>query len=579
MARCVGTLGETITRLFRGLARGEGTLERSETREGAGVPGQDARQAQNAHQSSQWFTDRELFLRGGGSLKYLRLTRNRQRGLIAIGAGVALWLLGATVATGYLGLNGLRAQRDIDEQKLAYVALLSDIGDYHREFARIIGEFEGNQSVLLSHLADRAEGADGAIGIDEIQDQLSDTRIDAARMLVVRQALKSRLESFEADLRQLAERDADQRARLAATLETLDQARAESAEVGAARALLDEELQRLEGDLKRVAGEKAELEVALAATQEELDTQRRENEGLARQSRAFHAEVKSLYGEVGAAPRRESRLSGQIAALQSELESARNRAESLEAQRDFQQGRAERMESRLDEVGEIQSAVVARLAQRTMTGIDMIERVVAMTGLNVNDLIDGMDIQGLGLAQGGPYFDIAGDYLITDDPNLEFQSSVVVLNQQMDRWEALQEVIRSIPLSSPLDHYRVSSGFGERVDPVNGRKAMHYGIDLKAPMRTPIMATAPGTVVYAGWRGQYGRVVEIDHGNGIRTRYAHLRKLLVKKGQEVSHREEIGLLGNSGRSTGAHVHYEILVDGKPKDPARFVMAGRNAFKE
>lgn len=579
MARWLGTLGETITRLVRALARGEGTLEATKTREGTGAPGQDA------HQTSPWFTDRELFLRGGGSLRYLRLTRARQLGLIASGAVVALWLVGATVASGYLGLNGLKAQRDIDEQKMAYVALLSDIGEYHREFARIIGEFEGNQSVLLSHLAnsvkgaDSAEGADGAVGLDEIQNQLNDTRIDKARMLVVRQALKSRLESFEADLRQLAARDATQRARLEATLETLDQARSESAEVGAARMLLDEELRRMEGDLDRLADEKAELEVALAATQEELDAHRSENEALARQSRAFHAEVESLYGEVGAAPRRENRLSGEIAALQRDLESALSQAETLEAQRDFQQGRADRMESRLDEVSEIQSAVVARLAQRTMTGIGMIERVVAMTGLNVNELIDGMDIQGLGLAQGGPYIDIAGDYLISDDPNLEFQSSVVVLNQQMDRWEALQEVIRTIPLSSPLDQYRVSSGFGERVDPVNGRKAMHYGIDLKAPLRTPIMATAPGTVVYAGWRGQYGRVVEIDHGNGIRTRYAHLRKLLVKKGQEVDHRQEIGLLGNSGRSTGAHVHYEILVDGKPNDPARFVMAGRNAFKE
>ena len=548
-------------------------MERSKNRKGTGAAGQDA------HQASKWFNDRELFLRGGGSLKYLRLTRARQLGLIAVGAVVALWLVGTTVATGYLGLNGLRAQRDIDDQKLAYLALLSDIGEYHQEFARIIGDFEGNQSVLLSRLAETAEGGEEGIGIDQIQNQLRDTRIDKARMLVVRQALKSRLESFEADLRQLAARDADQKVRLESTLQTLEQARAEGAEVVAARALLDEELRRVESDLDRLAGEKAELELTLAETQDELNAHRLENEALMRQSRAFHAEVESLYGEVGAAPRRENRLGASILALQSDLDSARSRAETFEAQRNFQQGRADRMESRLDEVSEIQSAVVARLAQRTMTGIDMIERIVAMTGLNVNELIDGMDIQGIGLAQGGPYIDIAGDFLITDDPNLEFQSSVVVLNQQMDRWEALQEVIRTIPLSSPLDHYRISSGYGERVDPVNGRKAMHYGIDLKAPIRTPVMATAPGTVVYAGWRGQYGRVVEIDHGNGIRTRFAHLRKMLVKKGQDVTHREEIGLLGNSGRSTGAHVHYEILVDGKPKDPGRFVMAGRNAFKE
>jgi murein DD-endopeptidase MepM/ murein hydrolase activator NlpD len=548
-------------------------LERISDREATGLG------AREAGRTSEWFKDREIFLRGGGSVKYMPLPRGRQLTLFGVGAVVAVWILGATIATGYLGLNQMAAQREIEEQKLAYISLLSDIGEYHQDFARIIGEFEGNQSLLLSHLAETAEADDESFGIDQIQDQLNDTRIDKARMLVVRQALRAHLESFEEDLQHLAARDADQRERLEATLQTLEQARAEGAEVASARSLLDEELSRVETDLERLTGEKAELELTLAAAQDELKASRHDNAALTRQSQAFHAEVASLYGEVGAAPRRESEFRDEIAMLQSDLDATKSHAETLLTQRDFHQARADRMETRLDEVSAIQSAIASRLALRTMAGIDMIERVVAMTGLNVNELIDSMDIEGLGLAQGGPYFDIAGDYLISDDPHLEFQSTVVVLNQQMDRWEALQEVIRTIPLASPLDHYRVSSGYGERADPVNGRNAMHYGVDLKAPLKTPIMVTAPGTVVFAGWRGEYGRVVEIDHGNGIRTRYAHLREFLVKKGQEVAHREEIALLGNSGRSTGAHVHYEILVDGKPNDPARFVMAGRNAFKD
>jgi septal ring factor EnvC (AmiA/AmiB activator) len=548
-------------------------LERISDRQAARLGGCEA------GRTSDWLKDREIFLRGGGRLRYLPLSRGRQLAIIGVGAAVGVWILGATLATGYLGLDRMAAQREIEEQKLAYISLLSDIGEYHQEFARIIGEFEGNQSLLLSRLAETGEAGDEDLGIDQIQNQLNDTRIDKARMLVVRQALKARLEDFEEDLQQLAVRDADQRGRLEATLETLDQARAEGVEVAAARSLLDEELSRVESDLETLAGAKAELELTLAATREELEASRHGNESLTRQSHAFHAEVESLYGEVGAAPQRENELHAEIAMLRNDLDATRSRAETLETQRDFHQARSDRMESRLDEVSDIQSAVVARLAQRTMAGIDMIERIVAMTGLNVNELIGSMEIEGLGLAQGGPYFDIAGDYLISNNPHLEFQSSVVVLNQQMDRWVALQEVLRTIPLASPLDHYRVSSGYGERTDPVNGRKAMHYGVDLKAPLRTPIMAPAPGTVVFAGWRGEYGRVVEIDHGNGISTRYAHLRKLLVKKGQEVAHREEIALLGSSGRSTGAHVHYEILVDGKPNDPARFVMAGRNAFKD
>ncbi len=532
----------------------------------------------DAPQRQPWLRDRELFLRGGGGLKYLQLTRRRQLTGLAAGLAVGLWIVGTTVATGYLGLGYFSDQRKIEEQKLAYLSLLSDIGEYHQEFARIIGNLEGNQSLLLSRLESASAGTNGA-DLAEIHGRLADTQIDKARMLVIRQALKSHLENFEVELKQLAERDAAQRARLRATLATLEQARAEGAEVTAARELLDEELKRTEAGLHRLADEKSELELALAAAQDKLKMSRRENGTLRRETRALQAEVENLYGEVGAAPEREAVLDAEIVALESDLDAANARAETLQTQRDFQQVRADKMESRLDEVTDIQSAVVARLAHRTMAGIDMIERIVAMTGLDVDDLIGGTEIASLGLAQGGPYIDVAGDFLVGDDPNLEFQSSVVVLNQQMDRWEALQEVIRAIPLVSPLDHYTVSSGYGERVDPVNGRKAMHYGIDLKAAFKTPVMATAPGTVVYAGWRGQYGRVVEIDHGNGIRTRYAHLRKILVEKGQQVAHRQEIGLLGVSGRSTGPHVHYEILVDGQPKDPARFVMAGRNAFKE
>ncbi len=453
-ARLYGILGETVARLVRALVRGEGTLERISDREATG-PG-----ARETGQTSEWFKDREIFLRGGGSLKYLALPRGRQLALFGAGAAVAVWILGATIATGYFGLDRMAAQREIDEQKLAYISLLSDIGEYHQEFARIIGEFEGNQSLLLTHLAEIAEdtgAGDESLAIDRIQEQLNDTRIDKARMLVVRQALRAHLESFEEDLQQLAARDADQRERLEATLQTLEQARAEGAEVASARSLLGEELSRVETDLERLAGEKTDLELTLAATRDELKASRHDNEALTRQSRAFHAEVESLYGEVGAAPLRENELQVVISTLQNDLDATKSGAETLQTQRDFQQARADRMETRLDEVSDIQSAVVARLAQRTIAGIDMIERIVAMTGLNVNELIGSMDIEGLGLAQGGPYFDIAGDYLISDEPDLEFQSSVVVLNQQMDRWEALQEVIRTIPLASPLDHYRVSS--------------------------------------------------------------------------------------------------------------------------
>ena len=131
---------------------------------------------------------------------------------------------------------------------------------------------------------------------------------------------------------------------------------------------------------------------------------------------------------------------------------------------------------------------------------------------------------------------------------------------------------------SPLDNFALMSGFGARHDPFTGQAAMHYGLDMSAPMRTPVMATAPGTVVVAGWKSRYGRMVEIDHGNGLRTRYGHLYKINVRRGQKVDFREVVGLLGSSGRSTGPHVHYEVLVNGEPTDPNKFLRAGKDVFK-
>ena len=98
-------------------------------------------------------------------------------------------------------------------------------------------------------------------------------------------------------------------------------------------------------------------------------------------------------------------------------------------------------------------------------------------------------------------------------------------------------------------------------------------------MRQSIYAPAPGTVRVAGWRAKYGRFIEIDHGSGVRTRYGHLHKILVKRGQQVAFRDKIGLLGNSGRSTGPHLHYETVLKGKAVDPMKFLKAGRYVFQE
>jgi murein DD-endopeptidase MepM/ murein hydrolase activator NlpD len=127
----------------------------------------------------------------------------------------------------------------------------------------------------------------------------------------------------------------------------------------------------------------------------------------------------------------------------------------------------------------------------------------------------------------------------------------------------LHQVVAALPLASPLDEAVVTGPFGYRRDPFNRRSAFHDGIDLQAPMRSPIHAAAAGTVVAAGIRPAYGREVEIDHGFGIHTRYAHLAAINVREGDHVERNQLIGALGSSGRSASPHLHYEVLFNGRP----------------
>jgi len=134
--------------------------------------------------------------------------------------------------------------------------------------------------------------------------------------------------------------------------------------------------------------------------------------------------------------------------------------------------------------------------------------------------------------------------------------------------------MKSLPLSVPLDYYQLESRFGPRRDPFNRRSAFHTGIDLSAPYMSPVHATAAGTVTYAGYYSDYGKVVEIDHGNGIATLYAHLHRYIVSVGQRVAEHEQVGFLGSSGRSSGPHVHYEVRVNDEPQDPEKFIGLAR-----
>ncbi len=136
----------------------------------------------------------------------------------------------------------------------------------------------------------------------------------------------------------------------------------------------------------------------------------------------------------------------------------------------------------------------------------------------------------------------------------------------------LADAAEGLPFRRPTAA-RTTSGFGVRFDPFNGRPALHQGQDFAAPLNSPIYATAPGIVSFVGVRSGYGNVVEIDHGRGFKTRFAHLNSMAVQAGQRIALGQRIGAMGTTGRSTGVHLHYEVWMNGRPQNPARFMRAG------
>ena len=221
-----------------------------------------------------------------------------------------------------------------------------------------------------------------------------------------------------------------------------------------------------------------------------------------------------------------------------------------------------------------QMMLMALLEEKATATRAHLERVLNSTGVPVTALITPRKISNTSLAQGGPFIDPT-----LNDPSSKFYKQANRAAFAVDELETLNEAIQNVPLSTPLTvSRRFTSGFGIRRDPINGRHSSHHGIDFAAAWASPITATADGEVKFAGTRSGFGRMVEIDHGNGFLTRYAHMNRISVKTGQKVSLHDKVGELGSSGRSTGAHVHYEILYRGTPLNPRRFIEAGRYVFE-
>jgi murein DD-endopeptidase MepM/ murein hydrolase activator NlpD len=181
-------------------------------------------------------------------------------------------------------------------------------------------------------------------------------------------------------------------------------------------------------------------------------------------------------------------------------------------------------------------------------------------------------------AEGGPYIPAPQQDISLDGVNQQLSGLSQLMNDRNDKFVALETLLmqdqlskRMFPSVAPVKTGWMSSNFGWRIDPFTGKEAMHEGVDFVVPVGTPVYASAGGIVSYAAMNDSgYGNMIEIDHGNGIATRYAHASKLLVKVGQMVRRGQEIALSGDTGRSTGPHLHFEVRYKGIAQNPERFL---------
>jgi murein DD-endopeptidase MepM/ murein hydrolase activator NlpD len=249
---------------------------------------------------------------------------------------------------------------------------------------------------------------------------------------------------------------------------------------------------------------------------------------------------------------------------------ARDRRSSLEHEPAWGGGRGgksgdvgiklSRIETSLDRVDRRQTAALAAMEARYEGRARKLRGVLAEVGLKVAAPVGGT---------GGPFVPVR----LPGEGN-NFAQTLARVNIARAQAEQLSRSLVYVPVRKPITgEIEVSSTFGVRVDPFLHIAAMHTGLDLRGETGEAVHATAAGTVTNAGWSGGYGKMVEIDHGNGLSTRYGHLSQIDVKVGDAIRIGQVVGRMGSTGRSTGPHLHYETRIDGEAVDPQRFLNAG------
>lgn len=469
---------------------------------------------------------RELILRSGGQVRYVRVGRHVQMGVTALVATALVWTVFSTVKfashTSIVSdrnaqISGLREENTRFERDLEQVRERAEI-----QQRSLTATQQTTVNLETSNLSLQEKVGTLQAALDE-QKQ----RGDALAL--------SYLSEVEAKARLAAEAEILMLSREELRLQLVDRGQ-KLAAAEEARLALDTELAETRGALADLKSNVVSIEIARADLQASLD--------------ASDEQLRSAMDDKLAVVTQRQALGEQVADLSARLE-------SLET---------------------AQLGIVSRLGETADQGGEALRKTLDLAGLDVDRLLDRMAREaGEGRGVGGPLVAIDNG-VIESAPGAGLALQIATVERRIDDLQSLQSLMEHLPLAAPLDEFRVTSNFGRRIDPFTKRLALHSGIDMATRRRAPVRVTSPGIVTFVGWKGGFGKMVEVDHGLGVRTRYGHLSAIFVKRGQAVDFREKVGLVGSTGRSSGEHLHYEIMVDGRQNDPSNFIKAGQYVFK-
>jgi murein DD-endopeptidase MepM/ murein hydrolase activator NlpD len=465
---------------------------------------------------------------------YLNFTASRQVTMATVAVFAILFV-------GYLGLRF---------QHFGNVVLSRNhmLADADRQRSELYQHFDAVRDAL-------AEAESRAESVGEDNDRLTAQLTQAQQRIAT---LEQQREQLADARKQLNQRDAQRSKALAQAQRRIDQLDSERTQLETDRASIERELASTQDRLNSRSNNLTQLSAELERNRELL--RHSDSNQVALQTRIQGLEKDLAQANLGA-----GKYKSDLASIDRRLNAVNSEREHLLA-----------VHTQPAETGAAQTAQAPVPAQtvRVAAGsadaggatqhpaLAKIEALISSTGLDIGRLVDNVG-SARPVAEGGPFVPLG---------------AATSAGQDARRHKLLESLVDTLPLRAPLDHYRVESPFGPRRDPFNHRRGFHTGVDLSAPYRTHVFSTAPGIVIFAGAEGEWGRLVEIDNGHGIVTRYAHMHRVFVVKGQQVPAHYAIGELGSTGRSTGPHVHYEVVIDGTPVDPTKFLGAGNNVIR-